>query len=394
MVRLTLFDTQGRVVSYKGEPLPDDYRRLMRFWHRGRSPQSTAEELMHDLVENKREFQTEVADALHPETRQVVKMYQHGKPVYDRKGRLLGFEVLSVLHQPAGEEAGEAEEFKQYRRNHLWNTASSHLAELETHHLYSATHSVMVGVYGLAFGEVLDELIKNGSAPRELPKEYRQRNGFSQEELYELLIAGYLHDIGKKFVPAETMDKKGGLAEEEWKAVQGHLQLAIRPMLPLLSTAFAKRFIEQHHPYFIDPKKGDWRWEGRLAATVDVFHALSSKRSYREGQETGAEGAYKEMLASANKPASDSRRLDPELVEIFGKHFNEINERAMTHLREEIARREQELKKERANLDNAKKEGQSEGSISQISKAIEISEKANEALAKELAERTGWSNVR
>ena len=46
--------------------------------------------------------------------------------------------------------------------------------------------------------------------------------GFSHVDCKKMLIAGYLHDLGKLTIPNEILEKKGALEKEEYDRIRSH----------------------------------------------------------------------------------------------------------------------------------------------------------------------------
>lgn len=102
-------------------------------------------------------------------------------------------------------------------------------------------------------------------------------------------FSGIVHDVGKLSVPRSILNKKDELTAEEWKAVESHsttgssLLLAVNPSLTSIADG-----IRSHHE----------RWDGsgypdglageqipllaRMLSVVDVFDAMTNKRTYRD----------------------------------------------------------------------------------------------------------------
>ncbi|MCK4557353.1 MAG: HD domain-containing protein, partial [Candidatus Aminicenantes bacterium] len=66
---------------------------------------------------------------------------------------------------------------------------------------YTLNHSINVTILALCFG---------------------RRLGIEKNELVELGMSAFFHDIGKLDVPIEVLNKKGKLDDKEWKMMQNH----------------------------------------------------------------------------------------------------------------------------------------------------------------------------
>ncbi len=109
-----------------------------------------------------------------------------------------------------------------------------------------------------------------------------------RQELEQIAIAGMLHDIGKRFIPADILTKPGRLDKAEREVIEthplrGYLELSERPDLTLGQLMI----VYQHHER-IDGKgypvgiTGDeiHPW-AKMVSVVDVFDAMTGKRPYR-----------------------------------------------------------------------------------------------------------------
>jgi HD-GYP domain-containing protein (c-di-GMP phosphodiesterase class II) len=135
---------------------------------------------------------------------------------------------------------------------------------------YTFTHSVNVCIFSVALGKKL---------------------GFSKVQLYDLGMTVLLHDVGKARVPAEILNKTGGLDEREWKIIQEH------PWYGAV-TLFGMRAYEEipyrailvaheHHmkmdltgyPKVVRPRKlGIF---SRIVSVADGFDAATTRRVYQ-----------------------------------------------------------------------------------------------------------------
>jgi HD-GYP domain-containing protein (c-di-GMP phosphodiesterase class II) len=112
--------------------------------------------------------------------------------------------------------------------------------------------------------------------------------GLDEEELMLLLQAAVLHDIGKSYIPSTLLTKVAKLTPEEFGIIKKHPEYG-----ELWSKQFAPKrvsdMIRQHHEYpngkgYPDGLRGDQLdYVAHIITVVDVFDALSSSRSYREG---------------------------------------------------------------------------------------------------------------
>ncbi|MGK7346084.1 MAG: HD-GYP domain-containing protein [Candidatus Nitrospinota bacterium M3_3B_026] len=109
------------------------------------------------------------------------------------------------------------------------------------------------------------------------------------KELRELGLGAMLHDIGKSRVPHGIINKPGKLTPEEYTAAKDHVVLGYEmlkdnPAIPDL--AFIP--LLQHHekltgagyPYGLSG--GQVHHFGRIAALIDIYDALTTKRAYKK----------------------------------------------------------------------------------------------------------------
>jgi putative two-component system response regulator len=107
--------------------------------------------------------------------------------------------------------------------------------------------------------------------------------------LDRLVLAGLLHDVGKRSVPPALLAKPGALTAAEREAVQGHVEVGARLLdgcgLPELD--LAAEVALRHHEWWNGggyPGRlvgEDIPWAARFVAVVDVWDALRRERSYR-----------------------------------------------------------------------------------------------------------------
>lgn len=111
--------------------------------------------------------------------------------------------------------------------------------------------------------------------------------GLKTEMLHDLGMAGFLHDIGKTVISKDIINKTGKLTENEYKIMKTHPFVAINMLKGLVSKEILEGIVSHHekfdgtgYPY---GKKGkNISLYGRILSICDVYHALTSNRSYRK----------------------------------------------------------------------------------------------------------------
>ncbi|HUF89789.1 MAG TPA: HD domain-containing phosphohydrolase, partial [Gemmatimonadota bacterium] len=161
------------------------------------------------------------------------------------------------------------------------------------------THSVNVCIFAVSLG---------------------QRIGLSRLELYELGMAGLLHDLGKVDVPLDVLLKSEALTDEEWEAMQRHPLYGVwrilagrqRGRVPAREMLAA---FEHHlnidlsgYPALRFPRR--LALYSRIVAICDSFDAGTTPRVYKTDPITPAE-----MLQALER--WKGIRYDPILIKAF-----------------------------------------------------------------------------
>ncbi|MGE5653002.1 MAG: HD-GYP domain-containing protein [Bacillota bacterium] len=142
------------------------------------------------------------------------------------------------------------------------------LTQLQSLDDYTYQHSVVIGVLACVIGHWL---------------------GYDGEVLVDLSIAGALHDIGKALIPNRIISKPGPLSDSEFEMIKQHPSLGSRILADKSEFGDEIRWaVIQHHERFDGsgyPQglKGEQiHLYGRILAVADVYHAMTSKRSYKD----------------------------------------------------------------------------------------------------------------
>jgi putative nucleotidyltransferase with HDIG domain len=107
------------------------------------------------------------------------------------------------------------------------------------------------------------------------------------DELEEVRVAAFLHDLGKVGVPTDLLLRAGSLTADERALVEQHPAIGARLVKPLAIPNAIASAIRHHHEWwdgtgYPDGLKGEEiPRTSRLISVVDAFDAMSSDRPYR-----------------------------------------------------------------------------------------------------------------
>ncbi len=149
--------------------------------------------------------------------------------------------------------------------------------------------------------------------------------GLPDDQITALRRAGVVHDVGKVAVPEAILLKPGPLTTEEWRVMKQHPIVGGRICQPLKSFRLVLPIIRHHHEKgdgtgYPDGLKGQQiPITARILQIVDVFDALTTKRSYK-GALAVAE-AWEIMVGEVRKGW-----LDGEIFSAFQHVYRENDE--------------------------------------------------------------------
>ena len=174
---------------------------------------------------------------------------------------------------------------------------------------YTHRHSINVTALGLLLGRV--QFRRNGWV------DYRGQRRFDQlDRRMSLLGMGLLlHDIGKMVVPAEVLNKRGPLDDDEWALMRTHPQAGVALLDPSSTSPLVTAVIRDHHERFDGsgyPRgvvDGEIHQFARIAAVADVYDAITSERPYK--------AASPPHVGVSVITGGHGTSFDPEVVETF-----------------------------------------------------------------------------
>lgn len=139
--------------------------------------------------------------------------------------------------------------------------------------------------------------------------------GLKGQDLLDLKLAAFLHDIGKIDIPPEVLNKKGPLTREEWELIKEHPKRGAGLLAECKSLRRAVDIMLYHHERY--DGKGypcglageDIPLGSRIIAVADSFDAMTTERCYRKAKDL--DEAVLELKRGAGE------QFDPEIVEVF-----------------------------------------------------------------------------
>jgi len=137
----------------------------------------------------------------------------------------------------------------------------------------------------------------------------------STEELTDLQIGTFLHDIGKIGIERKILQKEEDLTDQELKMVKNHPHLGTQLVGPLDISPMIKVIIRNHHERY-DGKGYPDELAGeaiplsaRIVMIADAYDAMISNRPYRKALSSNE--ALQELQRCAGS------QFDPLLVDVF-----------------------------------------------------------------------------
>lgn len=151
-----------------------------------------------------------------------------------------------------------------------------------------------------------------------------QLSGFSPLECKMMLIAGYLHDLGKLSIDNSILEKTGPLDVDEFNQIRTHTYYTYSLLNNINQFDTIKLWASLHHER-LDGTGYPFHLTGetiplgsRIMSVADVFTALTEDRPYRKGMTS-------ERVIQILKDMVLRGALDRNVVRLLIDHFDSVN---------------------------------------------------------------------
>ena len=161
--------------------------------------------------------------------------------------------------------------------------------------------------------------------------------GMSEDECKMMMIAGYLHDIGKLKVPKTLLDKNDKLTDSEFNIVKEYAYYTNLLLKDIAGFEQIGRWASLHHEklngygYPFRLSADDIPMGARIIAIADIFSAVAEIRAYRPGMS-------KEEVIVTLKEYVESGAMSGYLVDLLINNYDDIYSIRDREVRREGAR--------------------------------------------------------
>jgi HD-GYP domain-containing protein (c-di-GMP phosphodiesterase class II) len=169
---------------------------------------------------------------------------------------------------------------------------------------------------------------KHSSGVEKCAEVIGQLMGLDEKSLASLIIASYLHDIGKLSISNELLEKPTHLSEDEYAIMKEHVYKTYKILSKVRGLEEVALIASSHHErlnghgYPFSKKAEELSLSQRILAFADVFTALAEIRPYKQSLSTN------QIEGILNKEVS-SGGLDPDIFQIVMKNIDLIRKEVL-----------------------------------------------------------------
>lgn len=173
------------------------------------------------------------------------------------------------------------------------------MTNIKNYDEYTVNHSTNVAVLAVSFG---------------------RRLGLSKEELIEIGLSAFYHDVGKLDVPKEILEKKDKLTEEEKKIMEKHTFHGVEKLINLKESSYLPvktLYVTLEHHLWANLSGYPKFWKrnkvslySKIVKICDFFDSVTTERPYRDHVLTRDQALSLMMEKSGTE-------FDPALLKVF-----------------------------------------------------------------------------
>jgi HD-GYP domain-containing protein (c-di-GMP phosphodiesterase class II) len=149
--------------------------------------------------------------------------------------------------------------------------------------------------------------------------------GFSENECKMMLVAGYLHDLGKLAVRNEVLEKPSKLNVTEFNEIRSHTFYTYRLLQAIKEFETINIWASLHHeklngkgyPFHLTAKSIPMG--SRIMAVADIFTAITENRPYRKGMDN-------DQVVTVLRSMVNNQSISSYIVSILIDNFDIVNE--------------------------------------------------------------------
>jgi len=142
----------------------------------------------------------------------------------------------------------------------------------------------------------------------------------SVQEIEDLALAAFLHDVGKIAVPDRILKKPGALTDDEMAVMRTHARAGAGVLRVAGGSSESIKALACHHEHY-NGKGYPYRLRGenipflsRIISVADAFDSMTSKRCYA--------GDLKRKEAIQRLTACSGTQFDPDITDVFVDRIN------------------------------------------------------------------------